>query len=252
MKNSSNEGNQRVLIYQTYELDDNLLLKYLHFIKNLTKQEYLGEFYGAFLVEENILKNIKITDIESKIENYCMDNKLLSKSDICCANIILLFTISLKSLRETVDCQTFLGILFQDFTVFRKYYSILLRMIYKLYQYQNNYASTLCYYPCINSIRIKKLVPNEDLLNMINQFNKINVGDFNFQEDEKKDENKKAENIKTVALYGEELKEIPITRDNLYVSHNFTSERFVSEKEILNIINNSSQTDGFEICLKTG
>ena len=252
MKNPSHEGNRKILIYQTYELDDNLLLKYLHFTKNLKKQEYLGEFYDSFYIEENILKNIKITDIESKIENYCIDSQLLSKSDICCANIILLFTISLKSLRETVDCQTFLGILFQDFTVFRKYYSILLRMIYKLYQYQNNNTSTLCYYPCINSIRIKKLVPNEDLLSMINQFNKINVGEFSFQEDDKKKTKKNVENIKGVKLYGEQLDEIPITKDNLYVSHNFTSERFVSEKEIVNIINNSNQLGCFEICLKTG
>ena len=49
----------------------------------------------------------------------------------------------------------------------------------------------------------KKLVPNEDLLNMINQFNKINIDDeLNMQDDEKGKE-KKDEKIKDVKLYGE-------------------------------------------------
>ena len=248
-----NEGNvnQRILIYQSYELDDNLLLKYLHMTKNLNKTEYLGEFYGSFYVEENLLKDINITEIESRIENHCIEKELLSNSDICCANIILLFTLSLKSLRETVDCQTFLGILFQDFTVFRKYYSILIRMIYRLYQQQKNYASTLCYYPCINSIRTKKLVPNEALMNMINLFNKINVGELHEQE-ENKNEALKDEKFKDVKLYGEQLEEIPINESNLYVYHNFCSERFVSEKEIVEHINKVNQTDNIEINLKTG
>ena len=248
-------NNQKVLTYQTYELDDELLLKYLHFIKNLDSKEYSSAFYGSFFIEENILNNIYINNIETRIENYCLRNKILTNSDICCANIILLFTLGLKSLRETMDCQTFLGILFQDFTVFRKYYSILLRMIYRLYKdpkNKRNVTSTLCYYPCINSIRVKKLVPNEDLLIMINQFNKININEFNFQEEEKKDEIKKDEKLKDVKLYGEELEEIQITPDNLYTYNNFTKNRFVNEKEILISINKFKKSDKTEVILKTG
>ena len=236
---------QRILIYQTYELDDNLLLRYIHLTKNLAKQEYMGTFYGSFFVEENIFRNFNINEIETKIETYSIEKELLSDSDVCCANIILLFTLSLKSLRESIDCQTFLGILFQDFTVFRKYYSILLRMIYKLYLQQKNFASTLCYYPCINSIRIKKLVPNEDLMKIIHQIDKINIGDLLIQISQKKDEIKvKDEKIKNVKLYGEDLPEIPITTDNLYVFNNFTREGFVSEEEIIACINkNNYQID---------
>ena len=249
---NENPGGQRVLIYQSYELDDNLLLKYLHLTKNLNKKEYIADFFGSFYVEENFLKDIKITQIESRIENQSIEKELLTNSDICCANIILLFTLSLKSLRETVDCQTFLGILFQDFTVFRKYYSLLIRTIYRLYQEQKNFTSTLCYYPCINSIRIKKLVPNEDLLNMINLFNKINVNDLNLQEEEHKKNVTKDEIIKDVQLYGEQLEEVPINESNLYVYHNFTSERFVSEAEIVEHINTINEADNIEINLKTG
>ena len=252
---NENDNIQKNLMYQTYELDDDILLKYLHFTKNLNAKEYLGAFYGSFYIEENILKNINLNEIETKIENYCINNKILSTSDICCANIILLFTLSLKSLRETVDCQTFLGILFQDFTVFRKYYSVLLRMIYRLYKdpiNKKNYTSTLCYYPCINSIRLKKLVPNEDLLIMINHFNKINIGEeLNLQE-EVKEEDKKTEKNNDVKLYGEDLNEIPITPENLYVYHNFTQERFVKEKEIVKSVNKYMFSEQVEINLIRG
>ena len=249
------EESQKILVYQTYELDDELLLKYLHFIKNLDSKEYSSSFYGSFYIEENLLKTININDIETKIENYCITYKILANSDICCANIILLFTLGLKYLREAIDCQTFLGILFQDFTVFRKYYSILLRMIYRLYKdptNKRNTITTLCYYPCINSIRIKKLVPNEDLLEMINRFNKININEFNFQEEEKKDEVKKDEKIKDVKLYGEELEETPISPNNLYVYHNFTKDRFISEREIVIAVNKYKQKDQVEVYLKNG
>ena len=248
MMNESNKE-QRILVYQTYELDDNLLLKYLNLTNSLNKKEYLGSFYDSFFVKENILKEINITEIETRIENICINSRLLTNSDICCANIILLFTLSLKSLRESIDCQTFLGILFQEFTVFRKYYSILLRMIYRLYQEQKNYASTLCFYPCINSIRNQKLVPNEDLMNMINQFNNININELNNQEGKNNKTNKKLDYIK---LYGEELEEIMISENNLYVYHNFTSERFVSEKEIVTLINDNGKNSPFEVSLNSG
>ena len=62
-------------------------------------------------------------------------------------------------------------------------------MIYKLCQesikqkkYRNLTNTVLCYYPCINHIRSKGLVPNEDLMGMITQFNLINIKDFIYPE----------------------------------------------------------------------
>ena len=49
---NENKDEQRVLKYQSYELDDNILLKYIHMIKNIKKEEYLGTF-GPFYVVEN-------------------------------------------------------------------------------------------------------------------------------------------------------------------------------------------------------
>ena len=186
---------------------------------------------------------------------------------------ILLFAISLKSLRESMDCQTFLGILFQKFTVFRKYYSILLRTISKLIQSlikekKYNYLGTvtICSYPCINSIRVKKLVPNEDLMNMMIQFNQININELysstndkekkekeekkeKVEKEEKEEKKEKEENIEGIALYGEQLEEKDISYRNLYVFNNFNSQQFFSEKEIVEYVNKTNQ---FEMLTSTG
>ena len=248
------DSNQTALIYQTYELDDSILLKYMHITNNLNQTDYLGQFFESIFIEENSLKQINTNEIETKIENYCISKNVLTINDICCANIILLFTLSLKSLRENMDCSTFLSILFQDFTVFRKYYGILLRMIYKLYQdafskktYSKCKNSNLCYFPCINSIRKQFLVPNEDLLKIINQFNKMNIENMEYPKDEQKEEPVIDEKMKNIKLYGEQLKEEEINEENLYIFHNFTPNKFIKEKDIVNLINDQNNFNNYEV-----
>ena len=250
------DSNQTSLIYQTYELDDDILLKYMHIINNLNKMEFLGQFFESIFIEENSLKQINTNEIETKIENYCIKRNVLTINDVCCANIIVLFTLSLKSLRENMDCSTFLSILFQDFTVFRKYYGILLRMIYKLYQdafskktYSKCKSSNLCYYPCINSIRKQFLVPNEDLLKIINQFNKMNIENMEYPEDEIKEEPINDEKLKNIKLYGEQLKEEEINEENLYIFHNFTPNKFVKENDIVDLINDHDNINNYEVAV---
>ena len=248
------DGNLTSLVYQTYELDDSILLKYMHITNNLNKIDYLGQFFESIFVEENSLKQINTNEIETKIENYCISRNVLTINDVCCANIIILFTLSLKSLRDNMDCTTFLSILFQDFTVFRKYYGILLRMIYKLYQdafskktYSKCKSSNLCYYPCINSIRKQFLVPNEDLLKIINQFNKMNIENMEYPKDEQKEEPVIDEKMKNIKLYGEQLKEEEINEENLYIFHNFTPNKFIKEKDIVNLINDQNNFNNYEV-----
>ena len=248
------DSNQTALIYQTYELDDSILLKYMHITNNLNQTDYLGQFFESIFIEENSLKQINTNEIETKIENYCISKNVLTINDICCANIILLFTLSLKSLRENMDCSTFLSILFQDFTVFRKYYGILLRMIYKLYQdafskktYSKCKNSNLCYFPCINSIRKQFLVPNEDLLKIINQFNKMNIENMEYPKDEQKEEPVIDEKMKNIKLYGEQLKEEEINEENLYIFHNFTPNKFIKEKDIVFLINDQNNFNNYEV-----
>jgi hypothetical protein len=158
-----------------------------------------------------------------------------------------------------MDCPEFLGFLFQEFSdIFRKYYTLLIKMIYKLSQksinkkeYNIGKKIQFCYYPCINTMREKKLVPNEDLINIINQFNVLKIDDNNFPDDEKKENKAKVKNPDNLELYGNQLKQENLTYENLYTSHNFISDRFIDEKEILSLINESNEDneDHYEIKL---
>ena len=249
--------NNKLIIYQTYELDERILLKYAHFIKNTDKEKFSEKLCKSLFIEERVIQVIKLIEIESLIENSCIKSNILSSDDIFCANLILLFTISLKLLIENIenmDCPTFLGFLFQEFPdVFRKYYTLLIKIIYKLYQefinkkqYSKGEKIHLCYYPCINSMRMKKLVPNEDLINIINQFYDLKIDEIKMPDDEQKENKIKKKYSDNLKLYGDQLEVEDITYENVYTFHNFISDRFIDEKEILKLINESYE-DPYEI-----
>jgi hypothetical protein len=233
------------------------LLKYAHFIKNTDKEKFSEKVCKSLFIEERVIQDIKLIEIESLIENSCIKSNILSSDDIFCANLILLFTISLKLLIENIenmDCPTFLGFLFQEFPdVFRKYYTLLIKIIYKLYQefinkkqYSKGEKIHLCYYPCINSMRMKKLVPNEDLINIINQFYDLKIDEIKMPDDEQKENKIKKKYSDNLKLYGDQLEVEDITYENVYTFHNFISDRFIDEKEILKLINESYE-DPYEI-----
>ena len=245
-----NVDNNLIVQYKGYELEDKLLKKYIYLLNELDESDLndISESIHLLMkrrVKENIPKNISITDIESEIEKYAIEKGILSESDLCSANIILLFTLSLKSITNLFECQSFLGTLFQEFTIFRKYYSIILSMIYKMYKeclIKKDYTRAENYYNlhyfCINSLRNVKLIPNESLMNIIKLFNKKNVDKLkNEIEQNKVNGDTNFVDKSGLKLYGNGLPDSGITRKNLYVKYNFTFDRFVKENEILSIIN---------------
>ena len=245
------------LKYDEYILDNNLLIKYIKYLKNLTKDEYYHMFHLASTLEQNRIKNISITEIENEIEKYSNNLDISTKRDICCSNIILLFILSIKSIKNYIDCQSFLSALFQNFNVFRKYYTMIMNLVYRLmndclnkkdYITAQNYF--FCYYSCINSLRSLKLVPNENLMNIILKFDKIDLNDLlekanncennkkenpkdinNNNEDEKLNEHKIE--LKEEKLFNNEnIKEINKTK-YLYVIYNFIKNSFLKEDIII-------------------
>ena len=229
--------------YLWYELDNNLILKYFYLLKNLDPEEYDNLFHFPLLnLEQNTIKNVYVTDIENEVEKYAIEAKFLSKSDICCGNILLLFTLTLKNFRSNVDIQSFLSTLFHDFVIFRKYYTIVMNTVYKLMEecinkkdfvHANNFL--LCYYPCINSINENRLVPNENLMNTIKKFNLIDI-DY-ILENSKKDEGtfNTPKNENTQSWMKNKL-----NYNNLYVCYNFNKDGTINEGKIINEINNDN------------
>ena len=190
-KNAFNQEKIKVKVYNSYkkiikhkgcELDDRILVKYLHILNEIKDKDNNLFYILEKRVKDNIPKEISVTDIESVIENYAMKTGILSENDLYCANIIILFILSLDSLESIFSYQEFLGSLFQSFIVFRKYYSMIMSMIYTIFEQSITKKNITrakdyfyLYYLCINSLRNFKLIPNESLMNIIKKFNRIDI-----------------------------------------------------------------------------
>ena len=237
----------KYLKYNDYQLDNKLLMKYMNMINNLNQDQFNNIFYMIDSINKNEPENILVINIEDIIENYSFETHLLSASDLCCSNIILLFSLGLKFLHESKDCTSFLGSLFKNFTVFRKYYSYITNMIYVLfsnYIKNNDYSRAhfylILYYICVNSMRNMKLVPNESLMNVMKKFNEIDLKKFdekfrNQNENQENKDNSKENKIEENIFVNEEL-----SKKNLFPIYNFTKKRIIKEKEILEILTNES------------
>ena len=232
------------LKYNEFILDNNLLIKYIRFLKNLKKEEYYHMFHLASTLENNKIKNISIAEIENDLEKYSNNVNISSKTDICCSNIILLFVLSIKSLKDYIDCQTFLSIIFQKFSVFRKYYTMIMKLVYRLMNncldkkdYKNAKDYFFCYYSCINSLRRLRLVPNENLMNIILKFNKIDLNDIieNVNENSE-DKLNDINNENEILFNGTNIKESDQTK-YVYIIYNFIKNSFIKEDTIIKKIN---------------
>ena len=242
--------NKKYLNYRDYELDNNLLMNYLNVINNSDEDDHNYMQYLSEVLKNNVPKKLLVIDIENLIENYSIETHLLSMSDLCCSNIILLFSLSLNFLDSNIDCQSFLGNLFYEFTVFRKYYSYVMNMIYMLFSdslNKENYSRAnfylMCYYICVNSIRNLKLVPNESLMNIMKKFNEIDSKKFHEKVAEHQNDNENINNNKIIENQSKEIKREELTDKNFYACYNFTKDQFIKEAEIINKINNNINND---------
>ena len=232
------------LKYDEYILDNNLLIKYIRFLRNLKLQEYYHMFHLASSLEQNNIKNISVTDIENEIEKYSYNVEISSKKDMCCSNIILLFILSLKSIKNYIDCQTFLSALFQNFNVFRKYYTMIMNLVYRLMNdcldkkdYSNAQNYFLCYYSCINSLRSLKLVPNENLIKIISKFDKIDFDDLLEKANQNNSIKDKAKIEEKKPFFNDKnIKESNQTK-YAYIIYNFTKNSFIKEESIVQKVN---------------
>ena len=237
--------NKKIIKYQTYELDDRILLKYIYIIKSLTEKQYSELISENLFKEENCIKEISITEVESRIENFCILDEFLSDEDLCCINIIILFSLSLKYFPEDFSYNTNLSVLLHSFFVFRKYISIFLQILYKLYMQalQEKKINTknklkLCFYFTINYIRIKNLFPNEYLMFIINKFFKsiLDFDNDNAEDNEISIENNMIDN----ELIFKKMQK------NIYISYNFSSVKSYDEKFIFDKLT-KEKVDSFSI-----
>ena len=219
-----NYQEKNIIKYQTYELNDNLLLKYIYLINNVSEEFKLDNSFKS----KNKIKEINKTEIETIIESFFFERKLFSDEELCLGNIILILSINLKHFPNNSECIKYLCFILEKFNPFRNHILLLLQIIYKLYQQsleQKNYIiinrMKFCFDICINHIKKQNLVVNKNLMLAINKRIKI--------EDEIK--GKGEDNI-----INEEFN-FKIAKENLQIHYNFTSDRFYNEKYIVKFVN---------------
>ena len=230
------DDEEKFLRYQTYELDDSILLNYIHIEKNLKTGKYVQYISDKFLIEDTSINDINLVEIETNLINYCIDNSYYSTSDISCANIILLIALSLKYMDDDSNNFSILNNLFENFFIFKKYYSILLKIIYKtllhMEQEGKDYDTLnrikICFSFCFFSIRKENLVPNEFLMSLIN----LLINYFEKDDDDKNKIEQKNE-IKN--------NDKKISKKIIYLYKNFTSIQVYYEKFIVNMINKTQK-----------
>ena len=161
---------------------------------------------------------------------------------MCCSNIILLFILSLKSIKNYIDCQSFLSALFQNFNVFRKYYTMIMNLVYRLMNdcldkkdYSNAQNYFFCYYSCINSLRSLKLVPNENLMKIISKFDKIDLNDL-LEKANQSNVQKDIGGEEKPFFNDKNIKESNQSR-YVYVIYNFTRNSYIKEESIIQKVN---------------
>ena len=237
--------NENIIIdkmrYFTFKLNNNIIFQYKYLLDNLNRNDYESLLViNENTIKENIIQKIMISDIENSIEKTLMEIGLITSSDICFSNIIFLFTISLKQIIKKFDYQIFLSSLFKQCTVFRKYYTMLIEIIYKLMknnlenkQYQDAENYLMSYYLFINSLRSLGLVPNENLINIIKKFHKMSVDELHKADSNNKIKKNREEDNKEENNFDN----INFVDNYIYICKNFTYEKFIKEKQILKDIN---------------
>ena len=241
---TQNDGTSEVIDFFEYkkiELNNDILFKYKNCINNLNNKEYAKLFYYNHYLNENQIKTIVISEIESEIEKYLMKINVLTKYDICFSNIILLFIMSIQSNINKFNCQIFLSNIFQQFTIFRKYYSMIISVLYRLTKIcikEKNYELAikycLCYYPCINSLCELQLVPNEILMALINKFDEIDLDYLSQKSEENSQKNDNNNNNDK-----EKDENLVFKSEYIYVVNNFNKKGFYKEKTIVDKCNSS-------------
>jgi hypothetical protein len=118
---------------------------------------------------------------------------------------------------------------------------MIIEIIYKLmknclknqnYKMAEIYLKT--YYPFINSLRQNRLIPNENLINIIKKFYELSIDDFR-KEDSNLNKNKISEDKDT--FKSSENNIIDFNENFIYIFNNFNKTNVFKEKRILEILN---------------
>ena len=170
--------------YYYFELSNEIIMKYVYYLNNLTSEEKLNLFPQIKKKENNEIQKFEFTRLENLILDKLIELKIISRFDLLCYSIIIIFIISITLLND-YDYKYFLSLLLYcysnpQFFIFRKYYVILLNILYSLINNteekkdkKNKVQLINFYFLFINIITENNIIPNETLITIIRNFSEI-------------------------------------------------------------------------------
>ena len=159
-------------------------MKYVYYLNNLTNEEKLNLFPQIKKKENDEIQKFEFTQLENLILDKLIELKIISRFDLLCYSIIIIFIISITLLND-YDYKYFLSLLLYcysnpQFFIFRKYYVILLNILYSLINNteekkdkKNKVQLINFYFLLINILTENNIIPNETLITLIRNFSKI-------------------------------------------------------------------------------
>ena len=187
----------KFLQYKYVDLNPQLLSTYIHYLNNLSKEEISMIFPLYNKLVNNQIKSFDLNKIENLIEEKSIEENIVSRNDMLCYSIIMIFILSIQviNIDELIFMNTLLYSIFKHkFIIFRKYYSLLIDVFYRLTKdaelkkkYKIKFKLLNFYYPLLNKIRENIIIPNENLLNSVKNFENIENLIENNDKEEKED-----------------------------------------------------------------
>ena len=160
--------------YMNNQISNEILMNYINYIHNLNKEDLSKIFPHYKKFKKNEILKFQVDEIENLIEQNAINNNTLDNKDIICSCIILIFSISIPLLKsfELNFLYPYLSSLFNNnYFIFRKYYSILCDIFYRLLNSKEKKFSYFnFYFPMLNKFIELKTLPNEILFNLIKKF----------------------------------------------------------------------------------
>ncbi len=171
IKDKSEKNIIQKVYYMNNQISNEILMNYINYI-NKEDLSKIFPHYKKF--KKNEILNFQVDEIENLIEQNAINNNTLDNKDIICSCIILIFSISIPLLKsfELNFLYPYLSSLFNhNYFIFRKYYSILCDIFYRLLNSKEKKFSYFnFYFPMLNKFVELKTLPNEILFNLIKKF----------------------------------------------------------------------------------
>ena len=174
------QANRKEYQYNYLDINRDTLIRYIHFLSDITEEEMNNLFPSYSITENNTIALIDTTLLTNVIEKSLINYMVFSNTDLIIFSIMFIIPI----ISEHCSSQLLMTFLMQIINklkhCMRNYISIILSMYYtfankKIKEVSNDKAENelICFYLLYNIIGQKKILPDDKLLCYLNSFSKL-------------------------------------------------------------------------------